>query len=80
MLDSTYRRLALQLASQLPEERADALKVLEYLRQLVDVFVAPMPGDQARRDLPFLEGTVSAIGTSPRRLASPKGSPSVLPK
>ena len=80
MLDSTYRRLALQLASQLPSERDEALKVLEYLRQLVDVFVAPVPSGQGRRDAPFLEGTVSAIGTAPKRLASSKGNPSGFPK
>lgn len=80
MLDSTYRRQALQLASQLPESREDALAVLEYLRQLVDSFVAPIPAGTQRGRLVALDGLPEAAGASPMRRASSKGKPSILPK
>lgn len=75
MLDSSHRRTALQLASQLPEGREDALAVIEHLRQLVDIFVAP-----PYRDRGPLDGAVVPLGASPMRRASSKGKPSALPK
>lgn len=82
MSDSQYRRQALQLATQLPEGRDAALAVIEYLRQLVDNFVEPLPpdtGDQGG-DLVLLRSNSAADGTSPRRRAKSSGSPSGLPK
>jgi hypothetical protein len=38
--DVWLRRQALQIACQLPENEADALKVLEYARELVSGFMA----------------------------------------
>ncbi len=78
MLDSTYRRCALQLATQLPERREDALAVIEYLRQLVDGFVAPLPSDQRRPAR--LDGVVIGLAASPKRRASSRGNPSAFPK
>lgn len=79
MLDSTYRRHALQLASQLPEGREEALAVIEYLRQLVDTFVAPVATGQRLRRLDNV-AVLSDSGTSPKRRANSKGSPSGFPK
>jgi hypothetical protein len=38
--DVWLRRQALQIACQLPESEADALKVLEYARELVSGFMS----------------------------------------
>ena len=38
--DGILRRHALQLAVQLPDERDDALRVLELLREVLDGFLA----------------------------------------
>lgn len=37
--DVACRRLAAQLAAQLPETKASALKTIEYLRQLADGYL-----------------------------------------
>lgn len=39
MLEARHKRLAVQLASQLPENREDALKTLECLHRLVEEFL-----------------------------------------
>ena len=71
----------MQLASQLPEGRDEALAVIEYLRQLVDVFLAPIQPDQARRGgIVALDAPAVSPGASPIRLASSNGIPSALPK
>jgi hypothetical protein len=41
--DAACRRLAAQLAAQLPETKAKALKTIEYLRELADTFMYPEP-------------------------------------
>lgn len=44
MMDEGSRRLALQIATQLPDTRDDALRVLGYVREMVDfVFREPKP-------------------------------------
>lgn len=37
--NAQLRRTAIQLAAQLPDDKADAVKVVEYLRQLVAEFM-----------------------------------------
>lgn len=39
--DMALRRLAIQLASQLPEDAAEALAVLDYTKSLVKMFLMP---------------------------------------
>lgn len=39
--DAACRRLAAQLAAQLPESKANALKTIEYLRQLAEGYLYP---------------------------------------
>lgn len=39
--DMALRRLAIQIASQLPEDAAEALAVLDYVREVVDTFLRP---------------------------------------
>jgi poly-gamma-glutamate capsule biosynthesis protein CapA/YwtB (metallophosphatase superfamily) len=39
--DAACRRLAAQLAAQLPETKAKAMKTIEYLRELADTFMYP---------------------------------------
>ena len=73
------RRLALQIASQLPEEPEDAWAVLGHVERLVAFFCErppdppPEPDDQAV--LRFPGGP-----SSPRRRARSTGSPRELPK
>lgn len=42
--NQTLRRHAVQIAAQLPDETADAIRVLEYARQLVTGFLADDDG------------------------------------
>ena len=79
MWNGNERRLALQLASQLPDSRDEALAVVDRLRELVEAF---FEGDQSLLPLaPFrlLEGGAAALGSSPSRSAivrdKPRGSP-----
>lgn len=40
--EEACRRLAAQLAAQLPEDRESAMKTIEYLRQFAEVFIYPV--------------------------------------
>lgn len=81
MLDATHRRQALQLACQLPEKREDALKVLGYLSQLFDGFMAPVqPARPLTPRLVLVDAPPEAGGASPKRRARSSGKPSGLPK
>lgn len=54
-----HKRHALLIASQLPENPADARLVLEAITELVETFIARGDGEQAERPsnvLPFLTG------------------------
>jgi hypothetical protein len=51
-----HRRQALLLAAQLPDDRADARLVVEAVRELLDTFLAEVPGkvaEIASNVLPF---------------------------
>jgi hypothetical protein len=61
MQDGACRRLAVQLASQLPEDREAALKTVEYLRQVVDIFLLPPEVEAGGRVLRF---AVPVTGTA----------------
>ena len=50
MFDNKHRRLAVQLAAQLPEKRDDALKVIEALRQIAESFLY---SENSRERLPL---------------------------
>lgn len=41
MPENWHRRHAIQIAAQLPEDPADALRVLELTKQLVEEFLGP---------------------------------------
>ncbi len=43
MPEARHRRLAIQLAAQLPESREDAIKTLECLKRIVDGYLYPDP-------------------------------------
>lgn len=43
MSEAWKRRAAIQIVSQLPEETADALRVLDFARELVEEFLAEEP-------------------------------------
>lgn len=59
MFDNKHRRLAVQLAGQLPEKRDDAMKVIEALRQLAESFV-------------YDDGTKSQLSPAPVHSIEPK--------
>jgi hypothetical protein len=48
--ENALRRLALQLAVQLPADRDEALAVLELTRSFVNDFLMPEAGEVAGRD------------------------------
>lgn len=82
--DGWRRRQAVQLAAQLPEGRADALAVLEYMRQIAESHLFPpeesypQPSRGREDQVRVLE--LCAGPNSPSRLASSRGKPSALPK
>lgn len=54
--DAWHRRQAIQIASQLPEDNEDALAILAYSKELVEVFLGTQRDDNLRgtaRLLPF---------------------------
>jgi hypothetical protein len=67
--ENCLRRLAVQLAAQLPDSSDDALVTIGYLRELVDFVAAP---DQAA-ELAYeqQENVTSAPGTSAAKLSQP---------
>lgn len=82
--DGWRRRQAVQLAAQLPESRADAIAVLEYVRQIAESHMFPLEGSYPQaletdgnhgRVLELCAGPIS-----PKRRASSNGSPSAFPK
>lgn len=48
--DQWHRRLAIQLAGQLPENRNDAIRVLNHTRGLVDNFLNGPANDEPDKD------------------------------
>lgn len=52
-----HRRHAIQIAAALPEDKQDALIVLELARQLIEGFLYPEPPEPRER------GTVVSLGT-----------------
>jgi len=82
--DGWRRRQAVQLAAQLPESRADALAVIEYVKEIAEGHLFPAESSypqaaKSRKD----HGRVLELcpgPSSPSRLASSSGSPSALPK
>lgn len=75
-----HRRLALQIASQLPDEPEDARAVLQIVEQLVNFcFVDDPPPPKGGGDQAVLRFPGGGPAT-PRRRASSKGIPSELPK
>jgi len=76
------RRLAVQIAAQLPEDRDDALAVLRYSQELILNFMHPgdstFPQDSRRAQPCVLE--LVKPSSAPSLLASSSGSPSALPK
>lgn len=55
-VDRKLRRLALQIAMQLPENAPEALRVLEYAREVVEGFLVPQPAGRpalARQRVPL---------------------------
>jgi hypothetical protein len=61
MQDGACRRLAVQLASQLPEDRDAALKTLEYLQEVVDTFLLPPQIEVAGNVLRFAGPVSGAV-------------------
>lgn len=54
-----HRRHALLLASQLPDNPADAKMIVQALNELMDTFIAAAPPEEAQRPsnvLPFAAG------------------------
>lgn len=54
-----HRRQAMLLASQLPDNHADAKLVMQAVTELLDTFMAKAPADEAERAsnvLPFAAG------------------------
>jgi len=54
-----HRRHALLIASQLPENQEDARLVIQAITELLDTFMAPVPGEEPARSnnvLPFVAG------------------------
>lgn len=77
--DAWLRRIAVQLAAQLPEERGDATRVVELLEELLGGFLAGPAADcpqKTRGQVLVFSGPPS----SPSCRAKPKGRPSDLPK
>ncbi len=76
MFHANGRRLALQLASQLPDSREEALAVVDRLRDLVESF---FESGQLPAPLRLLERGGEFVGSSPSRSAivrdRPRGSP-----
>lgn len=72
MREGAARRRAVMMAAQLPEERADALAVLDHLRTLVDGYWAP--AQPRRAALVALEGGAAPSGSSPSAAARSRGS------
>jgi hypothetical protein len=77
-MHGAWKRHAIQLAAQLPERQEEALLVINYMKELVEGFLAP---DQPRRPaLVVLEGGASAPGASPSDFCIEGDSKSALPK
>lgn len=76
------RRHAVQIAAQLPEDRDEALAVLQYCRDLVVTFLTPATGSYPQDDSADHARVIRlrASGTSPSLRASSNGRPSGLPK
>lgn len=70
------RRMAVQLAAQLPEDTEDALMVLDLVRELVEGFLAG--SGQRLRLVPSAE--VKAFPAASSSALSVPGKPSGLPK
>lgn len=75
-----YRRQALQLASQLPDDTDSAWAILGMLVQMQAAFFGPPPAAEAEADQAVLLRLVPGGPVSPNRRASSKGMPSALPK
>lgn len=80
MHDAARRRHALQLATQLPESREDALAVIAYLRSLVDTFMAPAEDQGRGAALLRLDGRATTLRASAMRVERCSGNPSGLSK
>jgi hypothetical protein len=75
-----HKRQAQQLASQLPEEPADAWAILSFVEELQEFFwgprpSGPTPGDGGDQVVAFPGGS-----KRPNRRANSIGRPSALPK
>jgi hypothetical protein len=77
-MHGAYKRHAIQLAAQLPEKQEDALLVIQYLRELVEGFLAPT--QPQRPVLVVFEGGSAAPGASPSDFCREGDSKSALPK
>ena len=81
------RKLALVLASQLPQDRVRAQLTIEYLRDIAADYWPPVgvedtdEGQPPRRErLSVVGGSSDGCGASPSRRASSSDSPPVSPK
>lgn len=74
-----HRRLALQLAAQLPDDPDDARKIVEYLKEILEFLNSPdrpEPPDGGGQGVLRFPGGANA----PSDRARSTGSPSALPK
>lgn len=76
------RRLAVQIAAQLPEDREDALAVLRYSRELILNFMHPGDSTFPQESRPGQPCVLELVkpSSAPSLLANSSGSPSALPK
>lgn len=73
MTEYERARAALTLASQLPENRVDALAIHALMGVLLMGFLAVNDPIQRRGDFVVLEGPAEGLGSSPSSSASPSG-------
>lgn len=76
MPEAWKRRQALQIVAQLPDKPADALRVLELAKELVEGFLSERPQPRLRA---VGASDILALASSSSSLNLP-GSPSSLPK
>lgn len=80
--DAWRKRLALQVAQQLPDDTEDAIAVLSYAIELVNGFLA-VSDKNCPQDSGVAHARVVELPLSPKapnRFASSSGSPAALPK